>query len=302
MANSINGRVFDERSRRPVPGLTVEAFTKRASESLGIAQTNADGAFELAVNPRRFKVLVTDGEDVGFRVTGPNREVYTVSGAGLWSGRKPDEVVSVIVRPLKAEPTPGAGLLSVQGVVTDAAGVAAVGLDVEAWDRSVAGKKLLGTARTGADGRYVVTYDEAALSGKSAADLLVRVVIAGRADPVVTESDTRFQAPQHVTVDLVIERADVPAAPEYGRLLAQVKPLLGDRHLRDVDADGVGYLAGRGAWDARGVAMAARAEAERTDADPRLALLRSDACRLARRARPDLSARRQHGQGGAQAR
>jgi hypothetical protein len=258
MANSINGRVFDERSRRPVPGLTVEAFTKRASERLGIAQTNADGAFEVAVNPRRFKVLVTDGEDVGFRVTGPNREEYTVSGAGLWSGRKPEEVISVIVRPPKVEPAPAPRVFSVQGVVTDAAGVAAVGLDVEAWDRSVAGKNLLGTAHTGTDGRYVVTYDEAALSGKSAADLLVRVVIAGRAGPI--ESNTLFQAPQHASVDLVVERADVPAAPEYGRLLAHVKPLLGDRHLRDIDADGVGYLAGRGAWDARGVAMAARAE------------------------------------------
>ena len=136
MANSINGRVFDERSRRPVPGLTVEALTQRASESLGIAQTNADGVFALAVNPAGFKALVTNGEDVGFRITGPNREEYTVSGGGRWSGREPDEVASVVVRPPTAEPTAGDAMFSVQGVVTDAAGVAAVGLDVEAWDRS----------------------------------------------------------------------------------------------------------------------------------------------------------------------
>jgi hypothetical protein len=260
MANSIRGRVFDERSRRPVPGLTVEALTQRASESLGIAQTNTDGVFELAVDPRRFKTLVTNGEGVGFRVTGPNREEYTVSGGGLWSGREPEEVVSIVVRRPRAEPTKGDGVRSVQGVVTDAAGVAAVGLNVEAWDRSVAGKTLLGTAHTGIDGRYVVMYDEAALSGKPAADLQVRVVVVGRAGPVLAESETLFDAPQHATVDLVVERADVPAAPEYGRLLAQVKPLLGDRHLGEVDAGGVGYLAGRGAWDARGIAMAARAE------------------------------------------
>ena len=260
MANSINGRVFDERSRRPLPGLTVEALAQRASESLGAVQTNADGAFEVAVDPRRFKALVTNGEGVGFRVTGPNREEYAVSGGGLWSGRAPDAFVSVVVRPSRAEPIPGDGVRSVQGVVTDAAGIAAAGLEVEAWDRSVADKNLLGTATTGTDGRYVVTYDQAALSGKSAADLLVRVVVAGRAGSAVTESDTLFQAPQHAIVDLVVERADLPVAPEYGRLLAHVKPLLGDRHLGDVDAGGVGYLAGRGAWDARGVAMAARAE------------------------------------------
>ncbi|WP_110554876.1 neuraminidase-like domain-containing protein [Actinocorallia populi] len=259
MANFINGRVFDERSRWPVPGLTVEAVTKRNSESLGIAQTDAAGVFGVAVNPRRFRVLVASGESVGFRVTGPSGEEYTVSN-GLWSGREPAAVVSVVVRPPEAEPNAGDGVFSVQGVVTDAAGVAAVGLDVEAWDRSVAGRDLLGTAPTGADGRYVITYDEAALAPQPAADLLVRVVIAGRSGPVLAESDTVFQAPRHAIVDLVIERADMPAAPEYGRLLAHVKPLLGDRRLGDVDAGGVGYLAGRGAWDARGVAMAARAE------------------------------------------
>ena len=45
MANFIKGRVFDERSRRPVPGLTIDAFTDRTHERLGTAQTNADGVF-----------------------------------------------------------------------------------------------------------------------------------------------------------------------------------------------------------------------------------------------------------------
>ena len=62
MANSINGRVFDERTRRPVPGLTVEALAERGAESLGIVQTNADGVFAFAVDPRRFEALVTNGE------------------------------------------------------------------------------------------------------------------------------------------------------------------------------------------------------------------------------------------------
>lgn len=107
MANFIKGRVFDERSRRPVPGLTIDAFTQRTHESLGIAQTNADGVFGVAVDPRRFKALVTSGERIGFRVTGPNGEEYIVSGGGVWSGREPDEVVSVVVRPPTVESTTG---------------------------------------------------------------------------------------------------------------------------------------------------------------------------------------------------
>ena len=86
------------------------------------------------------------------------------------------------------------------------------------------------------------------------------MLVAGRDGPVLTESDTLFQASRHAIVDLVVERANVPTTPEHSRLLAQVTPLLGDRRLGDVDAGGVGYLAGRGAWDARGIAMAARAE------------------------------------------
>ena len=257
MANSINGRVIDERNGQPVPGLTVEARIKQNSESLGSAQTNADGTFFIKVDPRRFRELVASRENVSFRVIGPNGEEYTDSNGAVWSGSRPDEVVSVVVRPQEAEPTePDVGL-SVQGVVTDAAGVAAVGLDVEVWDRFVDGMRPLGTATTGADGRYVVSYDEAALSGKPAADLLIRVVADTR--PLV-ESDTLFQAPRHATVDLVVERADVPTVPEYDRLLAQAKPLLGNQHLGAVSADGVGYLAGRMDWDARSIAMAAQAE------------------------------------------
>src|SRR3712207_6411927 len=130
MANSISGRVFDERNRRPLAGLTVEALTRRLAESLGTAHTNADGFFGRAVDPGRFRVLVTKGEDVRFRVTGPQQEEYTVRGGGLWSGRAPDEVVSVVVRPPAAEPPTGGRAFSVQGVVTDATGVAVVGVDV----------------------------------------------------------------------------------------------------------------------------------------------------------------------------
>lgn len=258
MANFIKGRVFDEQSRRPVSDLTVEALTQRGSASLGIAQTTVDGDFEVAVDPRRFRALVVGGEDVGFRVAGPNREEYSVSSGGLWSGHNPDERVSIGVRSPRVESTSD-GLYSVQGVVTDADGVAVVGLEIEACDRSLTEQKRLGIAITGADGRYAIAYEMASLSGKRAADLLLRARVSGR-QGAVTESDTLFQAPRNAVVDLVVDRADVPAIPEHGRLLEQIKPLLGGRRLGDVDAGGVGYLAGRSAWDARGVAMAARAE------------------------------------------
>ncbi|GAA1980292.1 neuraminidase-like domain-containing protein [Microbacterium pumilum] len=270
MANTIDGRVFDQRSRKPLEGLTVEALTfepltRRGTASIGTAQTNADGFFSIDVDPRRFKLLIENAQDVTFRVTGPNREAWIVSGAPTWNGREAGELVSLIVRAPEPEPEPepepptGADeTFSVTGVVTDAAGVAVVGIEVEAFDESVTDEVLIGSAPSGADGRYIITYGASAISGKTAADLLVRVRFPDSA--VLASSDTRFAAPQHATVDLVVERADVPVDPEYARLLGTVRPILQDRTLGDVDARGVGYLAGRAGWDARGVAMAARAD------------------------------------------
>jgi Neuraminidase-like domain len=253
MANSIDGRVVDATSRLPVAQVTVEAIS--TGQTVGSAISNADGVFSIPVDPRRFKALVESGADVGFGVAGPNLQPYTVTGKAVWNGRLADERVTVVVRPTASDP---GATFSVQGVVTDVAGVAAVGLGVEAWDLAVAGQNRIATEETGSDGRYVMTYSEGDLGGKAAADLQVRVVAPGRDEPLVA-STILFVAPAQATVDLVVQRAEVPQQPEYARLLASTAPYLGDRGLADIDADGVTYLAGRTGWDARTVAMAAQA-------------------------------------------
>jgi hypothetical protein len=253
MANSIDGRVFDATSRLPVAQVTVEAITR--GQAVGSAISNADGAFTIPVDPRQFKALIETGADVGFVVIGPNREPYTVTSKAVWNGQQPDEPVTVVVRPTASDP---GATFSVQGVVTDAAGVAAVGLGVEAWDLEVTGQNRIAAAATGSDGRYVMTYNQGDLGGKPAADLQVRVVAQGRDEPLVA-STILFVAPAQATVDLVVDRGEIPGLPEYARLLETAQPLLGDRTLADIDPDGVTYLAGRTGWDARTVAMAAQA-------------------------------------------
>lgn len=259
MANSIDGRIVDTTSRRPLAGLMLEAIGQLQGDLIGTAETDADGVFSVPVDPRRFNLLVTRAEDVGFRVTGPNREEYTITGVAVWNARRVNERTTLVVRAPGSEPPAPGGTFSVQGVVTDAAGVAAVGLGVEAWDHSVGDQNRIGATTTGPDGRYVVTYDRAVLSGKEAADLQVRVVAPGREAELLAESSIRFVAPLQATVDLVVKRSRIPRDSEYARLLASVQLLLGDRALANVDAGGITYLAGRTGWDARTIAMAAQA-------------------------------------------
>ena len=258
MAKSIDGRIVDATGRRPVPGLTVEAVGRLQGDLVGTAATDLEGVFSIRVEPRRFKQLVERAEDVGFRVSGPNREEYTITGEPLWDGSDPDARVTVVVRDPDLEP-PSGEAFSVEGVVTDAAGVAAVGLGAEAWDHWVGGKNRIAAGTTGPDGRYHLTYQRSALGGKENADLQVRVVAADRQDPVLAESPIVFDAPAQAVVDLVVDRGDVPRDVEHERLAASVQPLLRDHSLLDVDAGGVAYLAGRTGWDARSVAMAAQA-------------------------------------------
>ena len=210
MANSIDGRLVNATTRQPVPSLTVEAIDPRRSEPIGTAVSDADGAFSIAINPRIFLGLLQAAGDIGFRVLGPNLEPYAISGRALWNGRRADQPVVIVVRE-PSSPEPGE-LATVQGVVTDEAGVAASGLSIEAWDHNVGGAVLLGSSESGPDGSYAITYESSTVGAKETADLEVRVVDQARDRAEVARSAVVYAAGRHATVDLVVERADVPAA------------------------------------------------------------------------------------------
>ncbi len=256
MANSIDGRIVDATTRESVAGLLVEAIGQLAGDRIGEAESNADGFFSVPVDERRFKLLISKAEDVGFALKDRNGAEYTVTGSPRWTPATADKGVTLVVRAAVVVP-PTDGAFSVQGVVTDPGGVAAAGLDVEASDHSVNGATSIGSTTTDLDGRYAITYDAAALSGKSAADLQVTVV-APDADHPLAQSRILYVAPAQAVVDLVVNRADVPRDAEHTRLSASVQSLLANRTLANVDASGVAYLAGRTGWDARTLAMAAQ--------------------------------------------
>ena len=202
MANSIDGRLVNATTRQPVPSLTVEAIDPRRSEPIGTAVSDADGAFSIAINPRIFLGLLQAAGDIGFRVLGPNLEPYAISGRALWNGRRADQPVVIVVRE-PSSPEPGE-LATVQGVVTDEAGVAASGLSIEAWDHNVGGAVLLGSSESGPDGSYAITYESSTVGAKETADLEVRVVDQARDRAEVARSAVVYAAGRHETIDLTV--------------------------------------------------------------------------------------------------
>jgi carotenoid cleavage dioxygenase len=56
---SVNGRVLDKRTRRPLPDLCIRGFDKDLmwDDSLGETYTDADGAYDLLFQEKDFKEL-----------------------------------------------------------------------------------------------------------------------------------------------------------------------------------------------------------------------------------------------------
>lgn len=256
MANSIDGRVIDAKSQSSIDSAIVDAFESERRERLGSAQSDSEGQFSIAIHPRRFDALVNSGATVEFTVQDQDHRAYALRGNPIWSGKEPAEPVTLVVTP--QEPDSPDTLRTIQGLVTDAAGIAAVGLQVEAYDHTVIGQERIAATTSATDGHFVMTYDKSTLGDKAAADLQIRVHNGD--GKVLAESDIVFEASQHVNIDMIVDRSTVPSPTEYGRLLEKVAPLLGGRKLSDLDPHAVTYLSGRTKWDARAIGMAARAE------------------------------------------
>jgi hypothetical protein len=274
---TIHGKLFSPRALEPVGKLRVEAWSTdpRVERLLGEGVSDEDGTFTIELESR--------AEEVAFHVLRGDQLVLDTTGKIQWSERVGEEPVLL---PLGdgALPGPnGAGeeSFNASGLVTSELGVAATGLRVELWDRNVSGPTPLAAGTTDEGGRYSIDYDPAKLAGKARADLEIRVLDPRRQGAELTRSAVTYQAAPRAVTDLVVEGAAVRRMPEYERLRLALEPLLGDRSLAGVDADGVTYLAESSGWDARAVAMAVKSESlsagTRIPAEHYYALLRAGA-------------------------
>ena len=167
-------------------------------------------------------------------------------------------------------------LLKVTGDVVTGAGIGAAGLRVIAVDRSLGKEALLGNATTDDQGSYVITYsvDDLKKLGKQKADIEVRVIDRDNPAVVYATSDVCYNVDDDVTVDIVLDRTIVGEATEHSRIIADLKPHIGDVKLGSLQENDkrqdISYLANKTGWDARTIAMAALADqfSQRSGATP----------------------------------
>jgi receptor-binding and translocation channel-forming TcA subunit of Tc toxin/ABC toxin-like protein/neuraminidase-like protein len=119
----------------------------------------------------------------------------------------------------------------VQGTVTDRAGLPVRGLTVTAFDQDLRTRQQLGSARTDSGGGYLIGYSLGQFSRaeQGSADLVLEV--RSPSEEVIHTTPVRFNVPERVTIDIVLETRGGEA--EYDRIVREIQPLL--------DGQGVGF-------------------------------------------------------------
>jgi hypothetical protein len=258
---SIQGRLRDEDSGKPARGLPVEAWDTGHlfPQPLGTDTSNADGAFQIPLNDAARRRLVARKAQVYFRVLRDGTVLADTSDTVHWDPVEPQPVV-VPVRLGQVEPSE---LFDVHGSVVTDRGTFVEGLRVEVWDKQLMGEQLLEAGTTGPDGRYSVGYDSGKLVGKRLGDIQVRVFdlgTSGNGSPKeLARSKVTYQAPDSHEVDLVVPFGSLPPTTEHDSLVEAMQPLVADTPIAEVGPDGVVFLANRGGFDPRTVAMAVQA-------------------------------------------
>ena len=258
---TIRGQIITEKERRPLAGLRVEAWTADyGGQRLDAAVSDASGHFKLTLDERAQKLLAERWQQVSFRVFVGEEAVSAPVSLPVWHVERPNRPVILALpdaEALGAEALRGG--FAVGGMVTDERGVAVPGARIEVVDQEIDGERVLAEGVTDERGRYEVAYDPAALEDKALADLVVRVAEAGDERPTLARSEVRYGAGARETIDVRVSSSDVAKPAEHERLLDAIAPHLGGDDLGELSADAVTRLAHKSGWDARAVAMAARA-------------------------------------------
>lgn len=131
----------------------------------------------------------------------------------------------------------------VGGFVRFADGVPAAGMKVSAFDRDLRTEQLLGWSQTARDGSYRIEYSESQFRNgeRGSADLVVKACDAEGEE--LLRSPIRFNAGREETIDLLLDVKQHPLS-EYERLLVDIRPVLGDVQLAELEPADIDFLAG----------------------------------------------------------
>ncbi|HEX7312611.1 MAG TPA: neuraminidase-like domain-containing protein [Pyrinomonadaceae bacterium] len=270
----INGRVVDEKTRRGLKGLRVEAWDKDRdpNDLVGSDETDADGRFRIGFDGSYFREFIFDREpDLFFKVFSDGEQIKSTEDSVLWNVRAGETSVEIAVPWAGGDArTLSGGEYVVTGTVASPDSASVGGLRVLLVDRNVGRDFVLAETRTDAEGGYRAGFAPTSLDerGKKQPDLQARVYTG---QEFLAASDVRYNAAERETlnVQLPAKSAALPSEHETlnGALAAHYDGRLADLKESDERQD-ITYLANKTGWDARAVALTALADRfSRRDSD-----------------------------------
>lgn len=170
--------------------------------------------------------------------------------------------------------TPVNASFVVEGHVTGPLGKPVPGLTVTAYDRDMRSRETLGTARTAADGRYMIHYAVDTFSRAEARRADLEIEIADYKGRVIHTTPTMFNAPRRAQID--VELAGLGEEALYDRVLRTVTPVVEGQKVRlsEIEEDDthqdITFLAAETGFPAETLTAFAAGHRllERTDLDP----------------------------------
>lgn len=243
----ISGRLINRASRQGVPGLRVEAWDKDLifNDSLGSAETNTAGAFQIAFGEEHFQEGFLDRQpDLFFKVFRGNALIAITGDTVRWNiSAGPNEfVIEVDVPVPEPQPDGRSGPWIVRGHIQLQDGAPLKGVRVKAFDRDLRSEEPLGETWADSSGYYQIAYtaEQFRRAEKGQPDLLIRTY-----DLYGTElaaSAIHFNAPTELAIDLIVEPP--PPLSEYEQVLARLAPVLENVEPAELTDDDILFLKG----------------------------------------------------------
>lgn len=203
---------------------------------LGETLTNERGYYEINYTDDQFRRSDNERGGVNLIVCVLNNVRQLLATSELKNNAQSEETIDLIVTVV--ESAPQEEKFVVKGTIHQADDNVFVGAIVRAFDKDLRREQLLGEKISDRNGYYEITYTRAQFSRseKNSADLIVRVY-ERIGDRSLAQSDIIFNAKPLEIVDLTVIREEDRARSEYERLMAALRPLLGEQAIAELRED-----------------------------------------------------------------
>ncbi|UQA61433.1 neuraminidase-like domain-containing protein [Polyangium aurulentum] len=261
----LTGRVVDIQTGQGLPDVRVEAWDKGrlCNDLVACTFSDALGIFRIVLETRHLRELFLDRVPVlFFRLFEGPTCIASTERSVLWRIDRPESAVRIEINRSTSTRSFTPASFVVRGRVVTAAGAPRAGLVVRAYNQNLREEQLLGEATTSDTGSYRIAYAADKLAQdfeytgtlldvalfdpgpgrghrKSAADLVVRVYDAERAD---TEKKL-CHAPPTATVNLVLGGEIYRGPSAYERLVVLLAPAIRGASLTDLTEEDIRHLA-----------------------------------------------------------